>query len=93
MVHSAIYDCVEGGFHRYAVDKAWLMPHFEKLAIDNAWHLMNYLDAYNILKEPFYLDIAYEIIEFMKIIFYHKRVIFIQVSLLIVFITLGVKKN
>jgi len=66
MVHSAIYDCVEGGFHRYAVDKAWLMPHFEKLAIDNAWHLMNYLDAYNILKEPFYLDIAYEIIEFMK---------------------------
>jgi len=66
MVSGGIYDHVEGGFHRYTTDKAWLMPHFEKLAIDNAWHLINYLDAYNILKEPFYLDIAVEIIDYIK---------------------------
>ncbi|WP_353684883.1 DUF255 domain-containing protein [Thermodesulfovibrio sp. 3907-1M] len=66
MVSGGIYDNIEGGFHRYATDKAWLMPHFEKLAIDNAWHIINYLDAYNIFKESFYLDIASETVDYMK---------------------------
>ncbi|MGB9822157.1 thioredoxin domain-containing protein [Thermodesulfovibrio sp.] len=66
MVSGGIYDHLEGGFHRYATDRAWLMPHFEKLAIDNAWHIINYLDAYNILKDPFYMDIAIEIVNYLK---------------------------
>lgn len=66
MVSGGIYDNVEGGFHRYSTDRAWLLPHFEKLAVDNAWHIINYLDAYNILKDSFYLDIVMEIVDYMK---------------------------
>ncbi len=33
---SALYDAVGGGFHRYCVDDAWTVPHFEKMLYDNA---------------------------------------------------------
>ena len=31
-----LYDHVGGGFYRYATDKIWLVPHFEKMLYDNA---------------------------------------------------------
>ena len=31
-----IYDQIGGGFSRYATDRAWLIPHFEKMLYDNA---------------------------------------------------------
>jgi hypothetical protein len=36
MAHGGIYDQLGGGFHRYAVDAIWLVPHFEKMLYDNA---------------------------------------------------------
>ena len=36
MAHGGIYDQIGGGFHRYAVDAVWLIPHFEKMLYDNA---------------------------------------------------------
>jgi uncharacterized protein YyaL (SSP411 family) len=36
MCLSGIYDHVGGGFHRYAVDERWSVPHFEKMLYDNA---------------------------------------------------------
>jgi uncharacterized protein YyaL (SSP411 family) len=36
MARGGIYDQVGGGFHRYAVDAQWLVPHFEKMLYDNA---------------------------------------------------------
>ena len=36
MVRGGIYDQLGGGFHRYAVDSQWLVPHFEKMLYDNA---------------------------------------------------------
>ena len=36
MGRGGIYDQVGGGFARYAVDVAWLVPHFEKMLYDNA---------------------------------------------------------
>ncbi len=36
MSRGGIYDQVGGGFHRYAVDALWLVPHFEKMLYDNA---------------------------------------------------------
>jgi hypothetical protein len=36
MANGGIYDQVGGGFHRYAVDARWLIPHFEKMLYDNA---------------------------------------------------------
>jgi len=36
MARGGIYDHLGGGFHRYAVDAVWLVPHFEKMLYDNA---------------------------------------------------------
>lgn len=36
MARSALFDHVEGGFARYATDRAWQLPHFEKMLSDNA---------------------------------------------------------
>ncbi len=36
MVAGGIHDHIGGGFHRYAVDAAWQVPHFEKMLTDNA---------------------------------------------------------
>lgn len=35
LASSALRDAVGGGFHRYCVDAAWRVPHFEKLTDDN----------------------------------------------------------
>ena len=36
MARGGIYDQLGGGFHRYSVDAAWVVPHFEKMLYDNA---------------------------------------------------------
>ena len=36
MLVAGLYDHVGGGFFRYATDERWLIPHFEKIATDNA---------------------------------------------------------
>ncbi len=36
MGRGAIYDQLGGGFHRYTLDAAWRLPHFEKMLYDNA---------------------------------------------------------
>ena len=36
MAGGGLYDQLGGGFHRYAVDAVWLVPHFEKMLYDNA---------------------------------------------------------
>jgi len=36
MGEGAIYDQLGGGFHRYTLDPAWRVPHFEKMLYDNA---------------------------------------------------------
>ncbi len=46
MAAGGIYDHVGGGFHRYATDAAWLVPHFEKMLYDNAQLASVYLSAY-----------------------------------------------
>ncbi|HSM14576.1 MAG TPA: thioredoxin domain-containing protein [Thermoanaerobaculia bacterium] len=35
MARGGIYDQVAGGFHRYATDREWRIPHFEKMLYDN----------------------------------------------------------
>ncbi|MGO1315832.1 MAG: thioredoxin domain-containing protein [Cellulomonadaceae bacterium] len=36
MARGGIYDQLSGGFARYCVDAGWVVPHFEKMAYDNA---------------------------------------------------------
>jgi uncharacterized protein len=45
MADGGIYDHVGGGFHRYAVDDSWHIPHFEKMGVDNAALLTAYVEG------------------------------------------------
>jgi uncharacterized protein YyaL (SSP411 family) len=36
MARGGMYDQLAGGFARYSVDQAWVVPHFEKMLYDNA---------------------------------------------------------
>ncbi|WP_324198547.1 thioredoxin domain-containing protein [Nocardia brasiliensis] len=42
MARGGIYDQLRGGFARYSVDAAWVIPHFEKMLYDNAQLLRAY---------------------------------------------------
>ncbi len=45
MARGGIHDQIGGGFHRYAVDEAWFVPHFEKMLYDQAQIALNCLEA------------------------------------------------
>ena len=46
MARGGIHDQIGGGFHRYAVDARWRVPHFEKMLYDNAQLAAVYLEAW-----------------------------------------------
>ncbi|MDQ3219414.1 MAG: thioredoxin domain-containing protein [Acidobacteriota bacterium] len=66
MAEGGIYDQLGGGFHRYAVDAIWLVPHFEKMLYDNAQLIRVYLHMFQITKEDFYKRVATETLEYVK---------------------------
>ncbi len=45
MARGGIHDPVGGGYHRYAVDVGWCVPHFEKMLYDQAQIAINCLTA------------------------------------------------
>jgi uncharacterized protein len=49
MMAGGIHDQIGGGFSRYAVDAAWLVPHFEKMLYDNALLSRAYLHGWQAL--------------------------------------------
>ena len=49
-----IHDHIEGGFHRYAIDPQWRIPHFEKMLNDQALMAEVYLKAFAITGNEFY---------------------------------------
>jgi uncharacterized protein YyaL (SSP411 family) len=48
MAEGGIYDQLGGGFHRYATDSKWLVPHFEKMLYDNALLSRLYVHHYQL---------------------------------------------
>jgi uncharacterized protein len=58
MGRGGVYDQLGGGFHRYSVDAAWIVPHFEKMLYDNAGLLTNYAHAYQAGGLPLFRDVA-----------------------------------
>ena len=65
MANGGIFDQIGGGFHRYSTDAKWLVPHFEKMLYDNALIPVNYAEAYQITKDPFYLDVMEKTLDFV----------------------------
>lgn len=66
MYRGGIFDHVGYGFSRYATDKQWLIPHFEKMLYDNALLIIVYAEAYQITKKPLYRYIAEAALQFIE---------------------------
>ncbi|WP_048190821.1 thioredoxin domain-containing protein [Methanobacterium sp. SMA-27] len=60
-----IYDHLGFGFHRYSVDKFWLVPHFEKMLYDQALIAMVYTEAFQATGKPNYKKIAEEVLTYV----------------------------
>jgi uncharacterized protein len=65
MAQGGIYDQIGGGFHRYAVDKHWLVPHFEKMLYNQAYLSRVYLQAYLLYRNPLYKRIVIQILDYV----------------------------
>ncbi len=61
-----IHDHLGGGFHRYSVDAEWVVPHFEKMAYDNAELLRAYTEAYLATGHPEFARTARGIIHWVR---------------------------
>lgn len=66
MAYGGIHDRLGGGFHRYTVDAAWLVPHFEKMLYDNAQLAKIYLHLFQVTKEEFYKRVAIDTLEYVR---------------------------
>ena len=65
MAAGGMHDLVGGGFHRYAVDGRWLVPHFEKMLYDNALLASAYLHAWAATGNERWRDVAARTVEYM----------------------------
>jgi uncharacterized protein len=65
MARGGIYDQLAGGFARYSVDAAWVVPHFEKMLYDNALLLRLYAHLARRTGSPLASRIATETAEFL----------------------------
>ena len=65
MAHGGIYDQLGGGFHRYATDAIWLVPHFEKMLYDNALLARVYLEAYQVTGDEEYRRVVEETLDYV----------------------------
>lgn len=60
-----LFEKVEGGFFRYATQRDWSVPHYEKMLEDQADIIKAYLHAFKITKNPFYKDVAKRSLEYV----------------------------
>jgi uncharacterized protein YyaL (SSP411 family) len=65
MRHGGIFDHLGFGFHRYSTDRAWLVPHFEKMLYDQALHGMAYTEAYQATGDEWFAGVAEEVFTFV----------------------------
>lgn len=65
MRRGGVYDQVGGGFHRYATDRQWLVPHFEKMLYDQALLAIAYTEAWQATQRPDFAQTATEILDYV----------------------------
>jgi uncharacterized protein len=65
MARGGMYDQLAGGFARYSVDRAWVVPHFEKMLYDNALLLRVYVHWWRMTGSPFAERVARETADFI----------------------------
>jgi len=65
MAVGGLRDHIGGGFHRYAVDAAWRVPHFEKMLYDQAQLTLAYLEGAQVSGDSFHLDVAEDTLRYV----------------------------
>jgi uncharacterized protein YyaL (SSP411 family) len=65
MRRGGIWDHVGFGFHRYATDARWLVPHFEKMLYDQALLALAYLEAWQVTGDRRHARTAREILDYV----------------------------
>jgi uncharacterized protein YyaL (SSP411 family) len=63
MARGGIYDQLGGGFARYAVDAAWVVPHFEKMLYDNGLLARTYLHGWQVTGAPLLRQVCEETLD------------------------------
>jgi len=66
MALGGMYDQIGGGFARYSVDEAWLVPHFEKMLYDQALLIPQYVDAWLVTRKPRHRRLVEETLDFVR---------------------------
>jgi uncharacterized protein len=66
MAFGGMRDHVGGGFHRYSVDRAWRVPHFEKMLYDQAQLVLAYLEVAQATGDPFFAVVAEDTLEYVR---------------------------
>ncbi len=66
MALGGMRDHIGGGFHRYSVDGAWRVPHFEKMLYDQAQLVLAYLEAAQATGESFYAAVAEDTLAYVQ---------------------------
>ncbi len=66
MLNGGMYDQLGGGFHRYATDASWLVPHFEKMLYDNSQLARVYLHAWQVTGNLRYRRCAEEVLDYVQ---------------------------
>jgi uncharacterized protein YyaL (SSP411 family) len=65
MARGGMHDQLGGGFHRYAVDERWRVPHFEKMLYDQAQLAASYVEAFQITGESQYAETARRTLDYV----------------------------
>ncbi|MDD5556658.1 MAG: thioredoxin domain-containing protein [bacterium] len=66
MARGGIFDQLGFGFHRYATDERWLVPHFEKMLYDQAMLAIAYTEARQATGDPAWEAVARRTIEYVR---------------------------
>jgi uncharacterized protein YyaL (SSP411 family) len=65
MARGGIHDQIGGGFARYTVDRAWLVPHFEKMLYDNSQLARVYIEAWQATGKEYWREVATKIFDYV----------------------------
>ncbi len=65
MASGGMRDHVGGGFHRYSVDEAWRVPHFEKMLYDQAQLVVALIEASQASGDRFFADVAEDTLQYV----------------------------
>mgnify|MGYP001177053946 FL=1 len=65
LANGGIYDHLGGGFHRYATDEKWKIPHFEKMLYDNSLLALIFAEAFQVTGESNYQAISEQTLDYL----------------------------